>query len=304
MAGKCINEYDTFSGNASEVNILVQEKSQARPAEYKHKKVALDIIIRTLVGIINGIAPLGSDGKVPSAYLPSFVDDVAEGYLYENKFYAESTHETELLAETNKIYIDLTDEVNKTYRWSGSLYVEISPSLALGETSSTAYRGDRGKSAYDHATDQSKVSTAGSATPTGDGTNKYKLNLPKIDYTGEGHIAGKSTRVFEIKPVAKSTSYGNSHDVDITPAGSVSKPNVTVTPTEASTLASVNSAGATPSWSASVADEVLSFSFSAGSMPTFNTANRLTAVSAELASAPSFTGTGKHLMVEIADVTT
>ena len=51
--------------------------------------------------------------------------------------------------ETGKIYV--AKDTNLTYRWSGSAYVEISPSLALGETSSTAYRGDRGKLAYDHS---------------------------------------------------------------------------------------------------------------------------------------------------------
>ena len=51
--------------------------------------------------------------------------------------------------ESGKIYVAL--DTNLTYRWSGSDYVEISPSLALGETESTAYRGDRGKAAYDHS---------------------------------------------------------------------------------------------------------------------------------------------------------
>ena len=51
--------------------------------------------------------------------------------------------------EEGKIYV--TKDTNLTYRWSGTGYVEISKSLALGETSSTAYRGDRGKAAYDHS---------------------------------------------------------------------------------------------------------------------------------------------------------
>ena len=51
--------------------------------------------------------------------------------------------------EDGKIYI--AKDTNLTYRWSGSQYMEISASLALGETESTAYRGDRGKAAYDHS---------------------------------------------------------------------------------------------------------------------------------------------------------
>ena len=93
-------------------------------------------------------APLSS-GKIPSSYLPAYVDDVVEGYLSDGKMYKESAHTTEITGETGKIYVDLS--TNKTYRWSGSAFVEISSSLALGVTSSTAYRGDYGKIAYDHS---------------------------------------------------------------------------------------------------------------------------------------------------------
>lgn len=103
----------------------------------------------TLKGAANGLAELDSAGKVPAAQLPSYVDDTIEGYLSGGKFYKESAHTTVITGESGKIYVDLA--TNKTYRWSGSAYVEISASLALGETSSTAYRGDRGKTAYDHS---------------------------------------------------------------------------------------------------------------------------------------------------------
>lgn len=79
------------------------------------------------------------DGKVPESQLPSFVDDVLT-YNTVADFPATG--------EDGKIYI--AKDTNLTYRWTGSAYAEISPSLALGETSSTAYRGDRGKTAYDH----------------------------------------------------------------------------------------------------------------------------------------------------------
>ena len=97
----------------------------------------------------NGIASLDENGKVPSAQLPSYVDDVIEGYLSEGKFYKEGAHTTEITGESGKIYVDLTS--SKTYRWSGTAYAVISETIALGETSSTAYRGDRGKTAYDHS---------------------------------------------------------------------------------------------------------------------------------------------------------
>lgn len=100
-------------------------------------------------GQANGIASLDGTGKVPAAQLPSYVDDVVEGYMSSGKFYKEEGHTTEITGEDGKIYVDLSN--NKTYRWSGSAFAEISASLALGETSSTAYPGDKGKAAYDHA---------------------------------------------------------------------------------------------------------------------------------------------------------
>ena len=103
----------------------------------------------SLKGASGGIAELDNTGKVPASQLPSYVDDVIEGYLSSGKFYKESAHTTQIIGETGKIYVDLAS--SKTYRWSGSTFVVISESLALGETSSTAYRGDRGKTAYDHS---------------------------------------------------------------------------------------------------------------------------------------------------------
>ena len=102
----------------------------------------LNYIKTNTKGVAGGVASLGTDGKVPSSQLPSYVDDAIEGYFYNSKFYKESAHTTQITGESGKIYVDLS--TNKTYRWSGSAFVEISASLALGETSSTAYPGDKG----------------------------------------------------------------------------------------------------------------------------------------------------------------
>lgn len=96
-------------------------------------------------GSNNGFAELDSDGKVPISQLPSYVDDVVE---------YTSVSDFPEVGESGKIYVDITE--NKTYRWGGTEYVAIASDLALGETSSTAYRGDRGKAAYDHANDANK----------------------------------------------------------------------------------------------------------------------------------------------------
>lgn len=73
---------------------------------------------------------LDESGQIPAAYLPSYVDDVLEGYYYNNKFYKESTHTTEITPQVGKIYVDLSTDI--AYRWGGSTYVEISKSIVTG----------------------------------------------------------------------------------------------------------------------------------------------------------------------------
>lgn len=123
-------------------------------------------------GVANGVAALGADGKVPSGQLPSYVDDVLE-FATKSAFPATG--------ESGKIYVDLS--TNRVYRWSGSTYIEIAADrLELGETSTTAYRGDRGKIAYDHSqaaharTDATKTeasSTNGNIKINGNETTVY-----------------------------------------------------------------------------------------------------------------------------------
>ena len=89
------------------------------------------------------------DGLIPASQLPSYVDDVLEGTISEDATaFTLKDESSPCSPETGKIYIDTIKNI--TYRWSGSLYVPIGSDLALGETESTAYRGDRGKEAYDH----------------------------------------------------------------------------------------------------------------------------------------------------------
>ena len=79
-------------------------------------------------------------GKIPASQLPAYVDDIIE-YANLAAFPA--------VGETGKLYVTL--DTNLTYRWSGSAYTEVSKSLAIGITSTTAFRGDWGKIAYDHS---------------------------------------------------------------------------------------------------------------------------------------------------------
>ena len=168
------------SGNASSTQVVMGNDTRltnSRPASdvsswakasSKPSYTASEVgaIASSLKGAASGVAELDANGKVPSSQLPSYVDDVLE---YNTKSSFPST------GETGKIYVDTS--TNLTYRWSGSAYVEISPSLALGTTSSTAYRGDYGNTAYSHATDSSRLTTAKSS------------GLYKIATTAQGHVA-------------------------------------------------------------------------------------------------------------------
>lgn len=74
----------------------------------------------------DGLAPLGPNGKIDSEYLPSYVDDVIEGYLSDGVFYEDEGKTTEITGEKGKIYIDVTS--NYSYRFGGTTYVEITSS--------------------------------------------------------------------------------------------------------------------------------------------------------------------------------
>lgn len=146
------------------------------------------------------------DGKVPASQLPSFVDDVQE-YSSQSEF--------PTAGESGKIYVSVDN--NKTYRWSGSSYVEISASLALGETSSTAYRGDRGKTAYEHSqntgvhvTETQK--TAWTAKSDFSGSYNDLTNKPTIPEAYTHPSSHAASMITGLSAVATSGSYNDLAD--------------------------------------------------------------------------------------------
>lgn len=128
-------------------------------------------------GDITSVNASAITGVIASANLPSFVDDILDGYygpdgvFYEHYDATSGKYSDAYTGEDGKIYVNLKN--NKTYRWSGSKYVVVSETIALGETVSTAYRGDRGAIAYNHA------AAHGSAFANG---------LYKITTNAQGHV--------------------------------------------------------------------------------------------------------------------
>lgn len=123
--------------NTDEYNpVILHDPSKTDKSAFETKTAQQDTEISNLKSNKADLV----DGKVPSSQLPSYVDDVLEYPTYS---------QLPAVGEDGKIYVTL--DTNLTYRWGGTEYIEISPSLALGETANTAYRGDRGKTAYDHS---------------------------------------------------------------------------------------------------------------------------------------------------------
>lgn len=135
--------------NKAEVGLgNVDNTSDANKPVSTAQLAALNLKINSsLMAVPNGVATLDSSGFVPSSQLPSYVDDVLDGYLFEGAFYSDVAHTILISAMGGKIYLELT--TNKAYRWSGSLYVVIPDSLALGEITGTAYDGLKGKTVTD-----------------------------------------------------------------------------------------------------------------------------------------------------------
>lgn len=148
-------------------------------------------------GANSGVAELDSNGKVPSSQLPSYVDDVIEGYKSGADFFEDSAHTAakKITGETGKIYVDLS--TNVTYRWSGSAYVEISASLALGETESTAYRGDHGKVAYTHS-QSAHARTDATAVASSTTNGNIKINDTETKVYSHPSYTAKSSGLYKI----------------------------------------------------------------------------------------------------------
>lgn len=152
-----------FDGVTDELEAALQKEIEDRKAGDTTITNNLNAFISTK-GQPGGLAELDSTGKVPAAQLPSYVDDVLE---YSTKAQFPQT------GETGKIYV--AKDTNLTYRWTGTQYLEISQSLALGETSSTAYPGDKGKANRD-ALNSMPTKLTSYLTPTTSTGELVKIN--------------------------------------------------------------------------------------------------------------------------------
>lgn len=152
-----------FDGVTDKLEEALQKEIEDRKAGDTTITNSLNAFISTK-GQPSGLAELDSTGKVPAAQLPSYVDDVLE---FSTKAQFPQT------GETGKIYV--AKDTNLTYRWTGTQYLEISQSLALGETPSTAYPGDKGKANRD-ALNSMPTKLTSYLTPTTSTGELVKIN--------------------------------------------------------------------------------------------------------------------------------
>lgn len=152
-----------FDGVTDKLEEALQKEIEDRKAGDTTITNSLNAFISTK-GQPGGLAELDSTGKVPAAQLPSYVDDILE---FSTKAQFPQT------GETGKIYV--SKDTNLTYRWTGTQYLEISQSLALGETPSTAYPGDKGKANRD-ALNSMPTKLTSYLTPTTSTGELVKIN--------------------------------------------------------------------------------------------------------------------------------
>lgn len=152
-----------FDGVTDALEDALQKEIEDRKAGDTTITNSLNAFISTK-GQPGGLAELDSTGKVPAAQLPSYVDDVLE-FSTKAQF--------PQIGETGKIYV--SKDTNLTYRWTGTQYLEISQSLALGETPSTAYPGDKGKANRD-ALNSMPTKLTSYLTPTTSTGELVKIN--------------------------------------------------------------------------------------------------------------------------------
>ena len=186
------------------------------------KNVGLDFDTEWTRGSAGGLATLDSSGLVPAEQLPSYVDDVIEGYYRDEKFYSDSAHAHEIAGELNKIYIDITVGANNaSYRYteSGS-YIQISAQNTFSKISV-----DKGDEDYDNVTADAVSDTvtldrgtgialdvdgkhitvghtnsvaAGTAGSKEASTGNETLEVPWVDFDSEGHVTGNGTHTHTI----------------------------------------------------------------------------------------------------------
>lgn len=188
------------------------------------KNIGLDEVIgHATTDDDTGIAPLGKNRLVPAEYLPSFVNDVVDGYFYQGKFYSDSAHTTEISPNENTTYVDITTaDMGVAYRYStgSGEYFSITNQNAFGAVSDgtntihadkpmdlltitgqggvTVSVGDSGHSDTLTIAHSNQVSGGSGIIGSNSDTSGTTIAVPYANYDANGHITGKGTHTHTI----------------------------------------------------------------------------------------------------------
>lgn len=135
------NNAKYYADQAAAVINIIDDTEASQYKTWSSSKISNEFSGKASTSALTTKADL-VNGRVPASQLPSYVDDVVEGYLYNGSFYKDEQHTELIEPEGDKLYVNLDDE--KQYRWSGSAYSQTNAGLALGTTAGTAYEGSAG----------------------------------------------------------------------------------------------------------------------------------------------------------------
>lgn len=146
---------DKLAKKADLESLHMADVLSAIDARLKKTDAEATYVKKTEKGIANGIATLDSSGLVPSSQLPSYVDDVVEGYYNstDNKFYKEETHTTVLMGEDGKIYVDIPSNHSFRYAPASQAYIKIDDAVSTAERALKDSDGNDINATYEKKTD-------------------------------------------------------------------------------------------------------------------------------------------------------
>lgn len=192
------------------------------------KKVDFDslqklYVVKTEKGTAGGVATLDSSGLVPSSQLPSYVDDVVEGYYNstDNKFYKEETHTTVLTGEDGKIYVDIPSNHSFRYAPASQAYIKIDDAVSTAERALKDSDGNDINATYEKKADavaslakKADKSTTLSGYGITDAYTKTEIDIKLDTKANSSYVSGQFSTISKSIDTINNNISENSERID------------------------------------------------------------------------------------------
>lgn len=192
------------------------------------KKVDFDslqklYVVKTEKGAAGGVATLDSSGLVPSSQLPSYVDDVVEGYYNstDNKFYKEETHTTVLTGEDGKIYVDIPSNHSFRYAPASQAYIKIDDAVSTAERALKDSDGNDINATYEKKADavaslakKADKSTTLSGYGITDAYTKTEIDIKLDTKANSSYVSGQFSTISKSIDTINNNISENSERID------------------------------------------------------------------------------------------